>query len=111
MSMFPMGEGLDPSKFSGAILDNDMAVSCLMPMGITSENVATKYGISRQTQDELAVASHKKALEAQKQGLFNEEIVPMTAKVTDAKGNISEVTVSSDEGPRGGTTVSGLGSL
>mmetsp|Transcript_817 Transcript_817/g.1856 ORF Transcript_817/g.1856 Transcript_817/m.1856 type:complete len:430 (+) Transcript_817:65-1354(+) len=111
MSMFPMGEGIDPNKFSGAILDNDMAVSCLMPMGITSENVATKYGISRQTQDELAVASHAKALEAQKQGLFTEEIVPMTAKVKDAKGNISEVTVTSDEGPRAGTTASGLGSL
>lgn len=111
MSMFPMGEGVNPDKFSTAILDNDLAAACLQPMGLTSENVATKWGISRLVQDQLAAESHRKALAAQAAGLFKDEIVPVTAKVKDAKGNVKEVVVSVDEGPRAGTTVAGLGKL
>ena len=48
-----------------------------MPMGVTSENVAEKYGITRETQDKFAVESHRKAAEAQEKGLFNDEIVPV----------------------------------
>lgn len=111
MSMFPMGEGVDPNKFSTAVLDNDLAAACLQPMGITSENIAAKWGISRLVQDQLAAESHKKALAAQAAGYFKDEIVPVKAKVKDAKGNVKEVVVSVDEGPREGTTAEGLGKL
>jgi len=111
MSLFPMGEGMDPNKFSPNVLDNNEAAACLMPMGITSENVAEKWGISRQRQDQLAADSHKKALAAQKGGLFEAEIVPLKTKVKDAKGNLQEVVVKQDEGPRAGTTADGLGKL
>lgn len=111
MSLFPMGEGMDPNKFSADAMDCDSAVACLMPMGLTSENVAMKYGVTRQRQDALAADSHTKALAAQKGGLFEAEIVPVKTKVKDAKGNAQEVTVSKDEGPRAGTTAEGLGKL
>eukprot|EP00933_Yihiella_yeosuensis_P006950 TRINITY_DN111801_c0_g1_i1.p1 TRINITY_DN111801_c0_g1~~TRINITY_DN111801_c0_g1_i1.p1 ORF type:complete len:430 (-),score=120.99 TRINITY_DN111801_c0_g1_i1:283-1572(-) len=111
MSMWSMGEGIDPKKFSEAGLDNDGAASCLMPMGLTSENVAAKYGIDRLRQDTMAAQSHKKAVAAQKAGYFKEEIVPVMAKVKDKQGNVKEVLVSEDEGPRGDTTAQSLGKL
>ena len=49
-------------------------------MGITAENIAEKYGISRQEQDELAVLSHQRALKAIREGLFAQEIVPLEIK-------------------------------
>lgn len=111
MSFFPMGEGMDPEKFSPHSLDCLESAACLMPMGLTSENVAEKWGISRQRQDQLAADSHKKALNAQKAGFFEAEIVSVKTKVKDAKGNAQEVLVAKDEGPRAGTTVDGLGKL
>merc|ERR1711988_808175 len=80
-------------------------------MGITSENVAEKYGVSAEKQNNLAANSHAKALAAQKQGLFDEEIVPVTTTVKDKEGKATEVTISKDEGPREGTTAEGLGKL
>ena len=50
-------------------------------MGITSENIAEKYGISREEQDELALLSHQRALAAVKDGTFHQEIVPVEVKV------------------------------
>jgi len=111
MSLYSMTEGVDFNKLSPGILENEMAGNCLMPMGLTSENVAAAYGISRETQDAMAAESHRRAVEAQKTGKFDSEIVPVQAKVKDAKGNISEVLVKHDEGPRAGTTVQSLGSL
>jgi len=112
MSMFGMMDGLDFNKFSTDIADNDLAAACLTPMGITSENVAEKYGISRLVQDTMAAGSHSKALAAQKAGLFKDEIVPVKTKVKDAKtGNVKEVVIDTDEGPREGTTAKSLGNL
>merc|ERR1739849_68567 len=68
--------GTDMSKVSKEIDSNSIAASCLVPAGITSENVAEKWQISREKQDMMAVDSHKKAVAAQKAGLFDEEIVP-----------------------------------
>ena len=51
---------------------------CYVPMGITAENVAGKYGISRAAMEEMAVESHKKAAEAVENGLFDAEIIPVT---------------------------------
>eukprot|EP00419_Tripos_fusus_P037187 CAMPEP_0172785514 /NCGR_PEP_ID=MMETSP1074-20121228/205482_1 /TAXON_ID=2916 /ORGANISM="Ceratium fusus, Strain PA161109" /LENGTH=422 /DNA_ID=CAMNT_0013622523 /DNA_START=27 /DNA_END=1291 /DNA_ORIENTATION=+ len=111
MSMYNMASGVDLSKFSAKIVDNAGAASCLMPMGITSENVAAAYNISKDQQNSLAAASHKKAVAAQKQGLFNEELVPVATKVKDKAGKETEVVVKADEGPREGTTLEGLNKL
>jgi acetyl-CoA acyltransferase 1 len=111
MSLYSMTAGIDPEKLSENVMSHNLASQCLMPMGLTSENVAEKWKISREVQDTLAVDSHKKAAAAQKGGLFNEEIVPVTAKVKDKDGNVSEVVVKADEGPRADTTIEGLGKL
>jgi len=103
----------DPSSLPpmnmGAIFENQLAKDCLTPMGITSENVAEKYGINRQKQDALAVLSHERALKAQKAGLFT-EIVPVKVTV-DVNGTEKEVVVDKDEGPKEGTTVEVLAKL
>ncbi len=75
-------------------------------MGITAENVAKKYGISRQEQDEFACASQNKAEAAQKAGKFVDEITPYTIK--SKKG---DTVVDSDEYPRHGTTLESMASL
>merc|ERR1719336_522342 len=106
-----MASGLDPNKLSQGIMKNDLAAACMIPMGITSENVAGAYKIPREKQDALAVASHAKAVAAQKSGLFDSEIVPVKTAVKDKEGNQKEVTISKDEGPREGTTAEGLGKL
>merc|ERR1712151_391631 len=111
MTMYNMAASVDPTKFSKKIADNKLAMACLMPMGITSENVAEKYGVSAEQQNNLAANSHAKALAAQKQGLFDEEIVPVTTTIKDKEGKTTEVTIKKDEGPREGTTAEGLGKL
>lgn len=63
-------------------------------MGLTAENIAALYGIGRKEQDELGVLSHQRAMSAIKQGLFAEEIVPVTIK--SRKGDI---VVDTDERP------------
>ncbi len=75
-------------------------------MGNTAENVAQKWQITREQQDEFAAASQQKAEAAQKAGRFKDEIVPVTVKTR--KG---DVIVSDDEYPRHGTTVDGLAKL
>jgi acetyl-CoA C-acetyltransferase len=75
-------------------------------MGNTAENVAQKYQITRQQQDEFAVASQNKAEAAQKSGRFKDEIVPVTVK--SRKG---DVVVDADEYPRHGTTLDAVGKL
>jgi len=111
MSMYSMASGMDPSKLSQGIMKNDLAQECMIPMGITSENVAEAYKIPREKQDALAAASHAKALAAQKAGQFDSEIVPVTATVKDKEGNQKQVVVAKDEGPREGTTAEGLSKL
>jgi acetyl-CoA C-acetyltransferase len=75
-------------------------------MGITAENVAKQYGISRREQDEFACASQNKAEAAQKAGRFADEIVPYSIKTK--KG---EIVVDADEYLRHGTTLEMLASL
>merc|ERR1712113_1314891 len=106
-----MASSIDPTKFSKNIADNKLAMACLMPMGITSENVAEKYGISAEKQNALAANSHAKALAAQKQGLFSDEIVLVSTTVKDKEGKATEVVIKVDEGPRDGTTAESLGKL
>ncbi|MBQ9949879.1 MAG: acetyl-CoA C-acyltransferase, partial [Clostridia bacterium] len=75
-------------------------------MGITAENVAQQYGITRQMQDEFSAESQRKCEEAQKNGRFDDEIVPVPVKV---KKEIVEF--AKDEFPRHGTTVETLSKL
>jgi len=75
-------------------------------MGITAENVAEKYGITREQLDEFAANSQQKAVAAQQSGAFDEEIVPVEIKTK--KGT---VVFNKDEGPREGTTVETLSKL
>jgi len=82
----------------------------LIPMGITSENVTERYGIKREDQDRLGYESQRKAVEAQKQGFFKDEIVPITTTVRMADGSEKTVTVDSDDGIRN-TTLEALSKL
>ncbi|MFD2365172.1 acetyl-CoA C-acetyltransferase [Pseudoduganella sp. GCM10020061] len=75
-------------------------------MGVTAENVARKYNISREEQDEFAVRSQNKAEEAQKAGRFRDEIIPVEIPVK--KGT---VTFDHDEYPKHGATLESLASL
>ena len=75
-------------------------------MGQTAENVAKKYSISREDQDDFSAKSQQKTEAAQKAGRFKEEIVPVV--IADRKG---DVTVDTDEFPRAGVTKEALGKL
>ncbi len=77
------------------------------PMAITAENLAKKYGVSRAESDEFALASQERALAAQSNGYFAEEIVPV--EVPGPKG--TTMRVEKDEGPRAGLTMEKLGKL
>lgn len=66
--------------------ETPQAKSCLIPMGITSENVAAKYGITREAQDVFAAKSHAKAARAQQEGKFRAEIVPIRTRVKVTTG-------------------------
>lgn len=84
----------------------------LPPLSVTSENVASDYGLTRQEQDEFAVASHKKAAAAQAAGYFKEEIIPVKATVYDKDGeNPKEVLVDQDDGIRANSSVESLAKL
>ena len=76
-------------------------------MGITAENVAEKYGITREMQDELAARSQNNAERAKKEGRFKDEIVPVEIK--DRKGNVT--VCDTDEFIRDGVTAEGLAKL
>ncbi|MEJ2307852.1 MAG: acetyl-CoA C-acetyltransferase [Gammaproteobacteria bacterium] len=76
-------------------------------MGITAENIAEKYGISREEQDAFAAGSQQKTEAAQNAGMFSEEIVPV--EVPQRRGD--PVIFDRDEFPRAGTTAEGLGKL
>ncbi|AUH73543.1 3-ketoacyl-CoA thiolase [Legionella sainthelensi] len=106
MSMVPLGG----NKYTAnpAIFNNeDIAIA--YGMGITAENVAKRWGISREQQDEFATESHKKAVAAQQRGDFKAEISPVEITVRHADLENSTVSIkkkliSEDEGPRADTS-------
>ena len=75
-------------------------------MGETAEEVAAKYGVTRTDQDEFALTSHQRAVAAQKEGRFKDEIVPIEAPVGPKKRTIA--LISADEGPRPDTSMEAL---
>ena len=113
MSVIPMG-GNKPS-FSPAIF-NDDHIAIGYGMGITAENVARQWNISREQQDEFAVESHRRALQAAAAGEFAAEITPyeVVERVPDL---VQRVTIekrrlaAADEGPRRDTSMEGLARL
>ena len=76
-------------------------------MGALTEQANSKYGLTREEQDEFAAASHQKAAAAQKNGLFDDEITPVL--IPQRKGD--PIVVSADEGVRGDTTTESLSAL
>ena len=87
MSLYDMNGSVNIDALSEAVFDHEKARVCLTPMGQTSENVAEKYGITRQQQDTMAVESHRKAALAQKNGLFDSIIFIMQAKLSLSRPN------------------------
>lgn len=94
-------EDLNP-RFTDATRD-DYISNVYIPMGITAENVAERYGITRERQDEFAKRSQDNAVEAQKNGFFDREITPVT--LADGR------TITADDGPRPNTTLEKLAEL
>jgi acetyl-CoA C-acetyltransferase len=88
-----------------------------IPMGMTAENVAERCGVTREQQDQWAVISQNRAVQARDSGHFDAEIVPVTVAAhtdTDKEGNevdVPETVVRHDDGPRAGTTMEVLGKL
>jgi acetyl-CoA acyltransferase len=112
MSMVPMG-GLKfaPNPFF-AIECPEMYTS----MGLTAENVAEKYGVNRQDQDEFSLRSHQRANAAVDSGLFDPEIVPLEVEIiepgTNGDGSVKRSFVfKRDEGPRADTSMEALTKL
>ncbi|KAI9844177.1 MAG: hypothetical protein M1837_005777 [Sclerophora amabilis] len=110
-SMTEGGDRLN-RPFHPEILQSQEAADCLQPMGQTSENVGKDFNIPRETQDRYAAESYRRAEVAQKSGWFDDEIVPITTQIKDPKtGEMKQVTLTKDEGPRYGTTAEGLGKI
>jgi len=100
------------AEFSEEVVANQQADDCQLPMGITSENVAKDFKITRKTQDDFAAKSFQKAAAANKAGKFKAEIVPIKAKIVDSKTNKEmEVIVDQDDGIRDGVTLASLSKL
>jgi acetyl-CoA C-acetyltransferase len=97
---------MDGKLIDTMIIDGLWDVYNQYHMGVTAENVAKKWNVSRREQDEFAAASQQKAEAAQKAGRFRDEIVPLT--ISTRKG---DVIFDTDEYVRHGTTVDALASL
>ena len=113
MSMVPMmGHkiAMNPKVF----LDDNIGIA--YGMGITAENVATQWKVSREAQDEFAYSSHMKAMKAIQDGLFKDEIIPYeiesrAANLVNATTHVSTHQVDTDEGPRPDTSIEVLSKL
>jgi acetyl-CoA acyltransferase len=106
MSMVPMG-GLKPSANPELM---ESMPDAYIPMGLTAENVAKRFGITRAMQDEFSLESHRRATNAIEKGWFKDEIVPIKTTVFEEHGK-RELTLSVDEGPRPDTTLEALAKL
>lgn len=96
----------DQQLVDGVIKDGLWCASCDVHMGGHAEYTARKAGVTRQQQDEFAAGSHRKAIAAQQEGRFKDEIAPVT--ITGKKG---DTVVDVDEGPRADTSVESLARL
>jgi acetyl-CoA C-acetyltransferase len=96
---------------------NGSAYDVYIPMGLTAENVAERCHVTREQQDEWAVVSQNRAVDARDSGHFDPEIVPVPVPAhrdVDREGNeidVPDTVVSRDDGPRPGTTMDVLAKL
>src|SRR5918992_906335 len=88
------------------VLDGLWCSACNVHMGNHAERVAEKHGVTRQAQDEFAYRSHQRAIAAQEDGRFGDEIVPVTVE-----GKKGPTTVAADEAPRSDTSLDALARL
>ncbi|ALD89635.1 acetyl-CoA acyltransferase [Cupriavidus gilardii CR3] len=114
MSMVPM-MGNTPSM-SPSIFARDENVGIAYGMGLTAEQVARQWKVSREDQDAFALASHQKALAAQQAGEFADEITPVEIveklpNLASGEVELKTRTLSLDEGPRPDTSLEGLAKL
>lgn len=114
MSMVPM-MGNTPSM-SPSIFARDENVGIAYGMGLTAEQVARQWKVSREDQDAFALASHQKALAAQQAGEFADEIAPVEIveklpNLASGEVELKTRTLSLDEGPRPDTSLEGLAKL
>ena len=115
MSMVPMGG----NKISPNPWLMDHYPDSYLGMGLTAENLARKYGVTREQADEFSYQSHQKALAAIAAGKFKDEVVPVEVSVTSvengngtrAKVKTSKITFNTDEGPRADTSPAALAKL
>jgi acetyl-CoA C-acetyltransferase len=109
-----LGAGM-PDEAKHPTLDGSpgSAYDVYIPMGMTAENVAERCKVTRESQDEWAVVSQSRAVDAQESGHFDREIVGVDAPATqDKDGNeVPARTVTRDDGPRPGTTMEVLSQL
>ncbi len=107
MSMIPMGG--NKVSLNPRVVEEQPAV--FTPMGVTAENIARKWNVSRADQDAFALRSHQRAVAAQKDGFFAGEIVPVETSLYDAEGRHKSLTVKDDDYPRADTTLEKLSTL
>jgi acetyl-CoA acyltransferase len=111
MSMIPMGGNV--IRPNPALVDS--YPDYYLNMGLTAENLAKKYEITREQADEFSYNSHQKALSAIAEGKFRDEIVPVSVVIDeiDEKGRVrrKEAVFAQDEGPRADTSLEGLAKL
>jgi acetyl-CoA acyltransferase len=114
MSMVPM-TGNKPS-FNARVFERDENVGIAYGMGLTAEKVAAQWKVSREMQDEFALASHQKAIAAQKAGEFRDETTPIDvvekfANLTTHELDVKTRKVELDEGPRADSNLEALAKL
>jgi acetyl-CoA acyltransferase len=111
MSLIPMG-GHNILPNPGLV---DSWPDFYLNMGLTAENIAAKYGISREAADAFSLRSHQKAIDAISAGRFKDEVVPLSLKTVDlgpaGKRIKRESVFETDEGPRADTSLAALGKL
>ncbi|MGW8143185.1 MAG: acetyl-CoA C-acyltransferase [Anaerolineales bacterium] len=112
MTMLPMtGLKYAPNPFFAAD-----SPAIFTSMGLTAENVAEKYGVNREDQDEFSLRSHQNAFRAVESGLFDPEITPIDVEIIEPGSNGDspikrQYTFKRDDGPRADTSLEALGKL
>ncbi|HYO52868.1 thiolase family protein [Archangium sp.] len=107
MTMVPMGG----NKMSASPEIMEKFPEVYTSMGVTAENIASRYSVSREDADKFAYESQRRAATAREQGKFKDEIFPVTTTVYDEDGKARQVTVSVDTILRPDTTLEGLAKL
>src|ERR1700712_5494757 len=100
------------TEFSDLLNSHQEAANCRVPMGKLSEDMAKARNVPRTSQDAFAAKSYQKAIAAQKAGLFDQEIIPVTVKYINPKTDEEKtITVTMDDGVREGITAESLAKI